>query len=439
VALREIINKFYNLWLIVNHPKYMSVPIKNPIFTGDMDISGVSNLAEVGAILVAATGQGTVTSVNLSVPTGLSVSGGPITGSGTLAVTTTLSGMLKGNGSGFVVATPGTDYLSPTGSATVTNKIFTTGNAIGPATVFGGSVMALGSDAQGDIYYRANSGALTRLGIGSSGQILGVSSGVPQWQAPTVAAAFTSGTINGVVIGGVTPAAATFTPLTVKQSGGSGTGVFEVTGGFVTITTHASGFNLKDDSGVTQVSFNFDSNQISFLPDLACFGTINGITIVNNAGAGLSIGAGKTFTVSNTMQLIAADGSIIDLGGGGQVLYNGGDAVIEVLTAVDVSYSGIISMVPETMAGNGDLGALSLTQFVTTVQTTGAATAQLAAGATGLCKRINLNTDGGDLVVTVTNLQGGTTLTFSDAGDSVDLQYLLSKWQITSNNGVVVA
>lgn len=48
---------------------------------------------------------GTVTSVALTVPSGLSVSGSPVTSSGTLAITTALSGLLKGTGSGFTTAT----------------------------------------------------------------------------------------------------------------------------------------------------------------------------------------------------------------------------------------------------------------------------------------------------------------------------------------------
>ena len=59
-------------------------------------------------------GSGTVTSVGLSMPTGFSVSGSPVTGSGTLAVTTTLNGILKGNGSGFTTATASTDYAPAT-------------------------------------------------------------------------------------------------------------------------------------------------------------------------------------------------------------------------------------------------------------------------------------------------------------------------------------
>lgn len=50
----------------------------------------------------AAAGTGSVTSVGLTMPTGFSVGGSPVTTSGTLAVTTTLNGPLRGNGSGLV-------------------------------------------------------------------------------------------------------------------------------------------------------------------------------------------------------------------------------------------------------------------------------------------------------------------------------------------------
>jgi hypothetical protein len=42
-----------------------------------------------------------------------------------LAVTTSLSGVLKGTGSGFAAAVAGTDYVTPTGSETLTNKTLT--------------------------------------------------------------------------------------------------------------------------------------------------------------------------------------------------------------------------------------------------------------------------------------------------------------------------
>lgn len=39
----------------------------------------------------------------------------------------------------------------------------------------------LGSDAEGDLYYRNSSGNLTRLGIGSASQVLSVAAGIPSW------------------------------------------------------------------------------------------------------------------------------------------------------------------------------------------------------------------------------------------------------------------
>jgi hypothetical protein len=41
--------------------------------------------------------------------------------------------------------------------------------------------MTLGSDATGDLYYRNSGGHLTRLGVGSGSQVLGVSAGLPAW------------------------------------------------------------------------------------------------------------------------------------------------------------------------------------------------------------------------------------------------------------------
>ena len=102
----------------------------------------------------------------------------------------------------------GTSWVTVKGSTTVfgtTNRISVTGGdtidiastyvgqtsitTLGTVTtgtwgaVIGQATMTLGSDATGDIYYRDSGGKLTRLGIGSAGQILGVSAGVPAWQA----------------------------------------------------------------------------------------------------------------------------------------------------------------------------------------------------------------------------------------------------------------
>ena len=66
--------------------------------------------------------------------------------------------------------------VSLTGTQTLTNKTLGSGT-----TLTAGPTMTLGSDATGDLYYRASGGALTRLAIGSTGQVLTVSSGLPSW------------------------------------------------------------------------------------------------------------------------------------------------------------------------------------------------------------------------------------------------------------------
>jgi hypothetical protein len=72
------------------------------------------------------------------------------------------------------------------------------------ATSVTGMTMALGTDAPGDLYFRNAAGAMARLGIGTAGQVLEVTSGLPQWA--TVATG--GGTVSG---GGASPQIAQYT------------------------------------------------------------------------------------------------------------------------------------------------------------------------------------------------------------------------------------
>jgi hypothetical protein len=96
--------------------------------------AGITITNGAGSVTIAATGggTGTVTSVDVSGgTTGLTTSGGPITGAGTITLAgtlavanggtgaATLTGIVKGNGtSAFTAASAGTDYLAPFGSQT---------------------------------------------------------------------------------------------------------------------------------------------------------------------------------------------------------------------------------------------------------------------------------------------------------------------------------
>lgn len=111
-----------------------------------------------GTLTIASTGgggSGTVTSVAMTVPSFLSVSGSPITTSGTFAVSL--------SGTALPILNGGTGQ-------TTASAAF---NALSPMTT------------SGDLIYGAGSGAGTRLGIGSAGQVLTVSGGLPVWAAST--------------------------------------------------------------------------------------------------------------------------------------------------------------------------------------------------------------------------------------------------------------
>lgn len=123
-------------------------------------------------------GAGTVTSVGLSMPTGFSVGSSPITGAGTIAVTTTLNGMLKGNGSGFAVASAGTDYVAP-GAITTSGLTMSTARLLGRSTAGTGAVeeIILGTNLAftGTTLNAASLSAsltATQIGYGSGANVL---------------------------------------------------------------------------------------------------------------------------------------------------------------------------------------------------------------------------------------------------------------------------
>jgi hypothetical protein len=145
----------------------------------------VSNVLNIPQYSGGGGGSGTVTSVALSAPSIFTVTGSPITTSGTLAISysgtalpvanggsgaTTLTGILKGNGtSAFSAATAGTDYQAPitltttgtSGAATFISNVlnipqYTGGGGSGTVTSVGGTGTVNGITLTGTVTTSGN-------------------------------------------------------------------------------------------------------------------------------------------------------------------------------------------------------------------------------------------------------------------------------------------
>lgn len=132
-----------------------------------------------GAPAWASAGSGTVTSVSLSMPAIFSVAGSPVTTSGTLAVT------LANETANLVFAGPTTGSPDvPAFRALVVADLPTV------TAAKGGTGQT--SYTTGDVLYASGATAISKLGIGTTGQVLTVSGGLPAWASPATAGTVTS-------------------------------------------------------------------------------------------------------------------------------------------------------------------------------------------------------------------------------------------------------
>jgi hypothetical protein len=143
-------------------------------------------------------GTGTVTSASVVSANGFAGSVATATTTPAITISTSITGLIKGNGTAISAATSGTDYsagtsalgtgilksTTSTGALTIavaadfpTLNQNTTGNAATATNVAGG--------ASGSIPYQTGAATTSMLSVGPNGDVLTVVGGIPTWQTPS--------------------------------------------------------------------------------------------------------------------------------------------------------------------------------------------------------------------------------------------------------------
>lgn len=316
--------------------------------------SGVSITNGAGSITISATGSGgTVTSVGLSAPSFLSVSGSPVTSSGTLA--------LSYSGTALPVANGGTGL-----TATPTNGQIDIGNGTG----FTRSTLTAGSG----ISITNGSGSVTISATGAGGSVTSVGMTVPSFLSVTGSPITTSGTLAVSLSGTALPVANGGTGQTSYTDGQLLIG--NSTGNTLTKSTLTAGSGISITNGGGSIT-------------IAATGTGGTVTSVGmSVPAFLSV-TGSPVTSSGTLAVTLSGTALPAANGGtGQTTYTAGD----LLYAASSSALGKLGIGSSTymLTSNGSGPVWTNPSSVTVGTATNATNATNATTATTATKATNL-------------------------------------------------
>lgn len=356
------------------------------------------------------TGTGTVTSVSVVTANGFAGTVATSTSTPAITLTTSITGVLKGNGTAISAASAGTDYQAPitlttTGSSGVATFISNTLNVpnytytlptastsvLGGVKVDGttititGGVISATSGGSGDVTGPASSTdkAIARFNS-TTGKVI-QNSAVTITDTTGVIAGTQGITFTGTSSGTIAlipPAAAGSNTLTLPIAtdtlvGKATTDTFTNktydtagTGNSFSINGVAATANTGTGAVARAAGPTFTTPTLG----VASATTINKVTITTPAtGSTLTIADGKTLTVSNTLTFTGTDTSSVAFGTGGTVLYSAstipltvGSTTIASGSSGRILYdnSGVLGEM--TTTGSGTVVVLATTPTITT-------------------------------------------------------------------------
>lgn len=302
-------------------------------------------------------GGGTVTSVALTVPAFLSVTGSPITTNGTFAVT------LSGTPLPVLNGGTGTTTSTGTGSVVLSNSPSLTTPNIGVAT---GLIINLNGTTSGTVSIRVQPVAGTwnfnlPITAGTAGQVLTSQGGLTNAMTWTTPASPGTGTVTSVAMTVPTFLSVSGSPITTNGTftvtlsgtplpvlnGGTGTTTATGTSGSVvlsisptitgTLTTSIISASGDISTSSTTPSTTTTTGAIRSGGGLGVVGNANiggTLTSPNIAGSGQITAAGQLSTTATTASTSTTTGSLVSGGGAGI----GGDLFVK--QSVNVNYGG---------------------------------------------------------------------------------------------------